>query len=92
MVGCAERGGKVRTPDHQCRHIDTERSDRAALFYCRRPSCDQGGGSTRVAAGGVGEADSELCQHFPQLPLRRRCHLPRVLEHLVGVERASGVE
>jgi hypothetical protein len=53
-------------------------------------AAEEGGRATRVAAVGVGQADSDLGQALPQIALVVRTLLPRRFENLMGVERAAG--
>src|SRR5689334_10648839 len=53
---------------------------------------EEGGGAALIAAFGVCEADRELGEASPELPLVRNGRLPRVLENLVRGERKAGVE
>src|SRR4051794_21792920 len=85
-------GAAVRRPAHEGLDGDAVRRVGRVRLEVRRPPLDQGRRALRVAPRGVRESHGDLRQAAPQLPLGLRRALPRVLEHLVRVERPSGVQ
>jgi hypothetical protein len=83
---------KPGTRQPQAGHVDTMRAGARVGRQAVSATPEQARGTASVPPPRVRQADSELSQSLPQVALGRRSGLPRRLKHLVGVERAIGVD
>src|SRR5688572_20841487 len=86
------RRGQSAGPGPERRDVDPVRGRRRVRRDVPRAALQQGRRPPAVSAGGVGQPDGELGQAAPELTLALRRGLPGILEDLVGVEGATGVQ